>query len=69
MRALRPGARGRARVARLARPAPGAVAQPRGWVVRGPNFYVWQEDERDALDWARELDGLQAPRRGPHRKR
>lgn len=31
-----------------------AIALP-GRAIRGPDFYVWDEDPREASDWAREL--------------
>ena len=30
---------------------------PSGYSVRGSNFYVWDEDAREALAWAAELGG------------
>ena len=32
-------------------------ARPPGFAQEGPGFYVWDEDEREVLAWARELGG------------
>lgn len=41
-----------------------APVAPTGHVVRGENFYVWDEDAREAASWAEELGGATAERAG-----
>lgn len=38
-------------------------AAPSGFGIEGDGFYVWDEDRREAQDWAIELTGPAFPRR------
>ena len=38
-------------------------AAPSGFGIEGDGFYVWDEDRREAEDWAIELTGPAFPKR------
>jgi hypothetical protein len=49
--------------ARESTAAPAAGTRPAGFGIEGDGFYVWDEDRREAEEWATELAGPAFPPR------